>query len=185
MVERDDLSGIVEGSDSLDGSASHIDETIGVKRLVFRSDVERAGGVDHLHVRIEGAVVIGELETALERQRLSTPDVGEPDQCAADARSGALYPPFEDLSAADVLVERGTDDRIRRNGPIGIDGSGDAATGNRNHRVRPGRRCDDGRTGRDAIAGGLVASPGRNGIVARAGGSDGEKHYVRQRPAEH
>jgi hypothetical protein len=185
MIERDDLSRIVERCDRLDVSGSDVDETIGVERLILRSDVERAGGIDHLDVRIEGAIVVGELEASLERQRLAAPDVRNPDERATDAGAGTGDPSLEDLRPAHAVVDSGANDRIRGNEPIRVDGPGDAAAGDCNHPVRLRRCGDDRRTRSDTIGGVAIAGASRCCIISRAGNESDQDQRICVRQAKH
>ena len=88
-VDRDYLAIIVEWRDSDDLSGPDIDEAVRVHRSVVVADIQRSARRHRLHIGIESAVRVGELEPALQRKRLARVDVGNPDDRTSDARPKA------------------------------------------------------------------------------------------------
>jgi len=187
VVERDYFAGIVERRDCLDLSGTDVDEAVGVESSVMRRYVERAGGVNDLNERVEGALVVGQLEPPLEWKPLPAPDVGEPDERPANASSRAGDSRLQDLGAADILVDRRPDDGIGRNGSIDINRSADAApVRDRDYPIRLCGRSDDGRPGGDASGRVLtVACTGGSGIVAGARECREQNYCIAEKPAKH
>src|SRR5437773_8557821 len=87
VIEWHDLSLIVERSERDSSSRRDVDEPVEVKDAIFGRHVERAVGENHLHVRIENAMIVGELETPRVRERLAAPSVRQPGEDSAYAAS--------------------------------------------------------------------------------------------------
>ena len=193
VVERYDLARIVERCNRLDHPGSDVDEAVGVNGSVVARDVERARSVNHLDVGIESAFVVGDLETPLEGQAFAATNVGQPDERATDARSRARDSRLQYLSSANVLIQRRTNDRVRRYGTVEINRAGDVPCAlQRNDSVRfVGRRDHRGARSYPSGSGLAVARPRGSGVVPGAGCSYerncGEErgYYMADMPAKH
>lgn len=143
-VERNYFAVIVERRDADDLPGPDVDEAVGVQRPVVVADVERPVRRHRLDVGIEDAMGVGELGPALERKSFSAPDIGKPDNCSADARSGKPDVSLHDRVSAHILIDGGPNDRGFRCGSLELDDTGDrAARNDSDDPVGLGRGRDD------------------------------------------
>ena len=187
-IDWNHLSIVVERCHRCDLSGSNVDEAIGVERSVVVADVEGAVGRHHQHERVEGAVIVRQIETSFEGKCFAATDIGQPDNRSSNASSGKCDALFHDRIATDILIDRGADDLCDRRSSFEVDRSGNRAAGahqrdfvwlscGRDHRRS---RCDTVVRGTRTIS-----RVRRRGVVARAGECDDAKYRKAEKPAEH
>ena len=99
------LSIIVERCHRFDLSCSNVDEAVGVKRSVIVADIEGAIDRHDQHERVEGATVVREIETSLERKCFAAANVGQPNNRSRNASSGKRDALLHDRIATDILID--------------------------------------------------------------------------------
>jgi hypothetical protein len=156
LVDRNYFAVVVERRNGGDVASSHVDEPVRVERTVFVAHVESAIRENDLNVRIKNAVAVGELESALEGERFSRPDVGKPDQCASDAGTGMRNALESKRVSARTDVRRWAHYAVGWENAIEIDGAIDRTTrGNSDDLVGLSGNSDDSRTRRNASVAGV------------------------------
>ena len=163
LVHGNHFTVVIERSDSRDVAAPDVDEAVRVKRAIVVADIQRAVGEHDLHVWIEDAVVIRQLEPALQRECLSGSDISQPHNrtghtstCMVDALEGERVTTGRDIGA-------GSHNAIGRERSVEVNGSvNGSARCDANHLVRLRRGGDDSGTWSNAAGTGVR-------IVARMG----------------
>jgi hypothetical protein len=121
------LAVIVERRHSNDLSGPDVDEAVRLQRPVVVSDVERAVRGDHLHVRVENAFVVREIEAAAEWKCFPASDVGQPDNGAANASPAQAVGLLHDGRPAHLLIYRGSDNLFYGHTSLELDYAGNSA----------------------------------------------------------
>jgi len=127
-VDGDDFPIIVEWRDADQLSGPDVEELVGLERAIVVGHVERPIGRNRLNKRIENAVVVGQIVPALERESLSSADVGDPDNRSSDPGSGKRDVFLDDGISAYVLVDRRPDDLGHDRSTVKVNGTSNGST---------------------------------------------------------
>ena len=123
VIERYDFPIVVEWRDSNHLTCCDVHYAIAMHGDVFARHVERAWCHNRLHAWIQRTFRVEQLEASSNRERLSRPDIRDPDDRATDTGAAVLNAVKIDRRAAARLVGWHVDDRIGGNDPIEIDSS--------------------------------------------------------------
>ncbi len=136
MIEGHDLTVVVEWSKRNGLPSGQVNEAIHMEHAIGADHVERSRSEDDLNVRIEHAVVVGQLEASLQGKRFSAPNVSQPDEHSSDSGTGPQQGLLTDRVAAHILIA-GWMHYARWQSTIEINGAIDGAgVVNRAYRVR-------------------------------------------------